>query len=201
MRPSTPLTRTRTRTRTGTRTAAVLATAAVVAAAAAPAGAATPDSSTLVAPKKSGQVVSAWDGAFDYPGLDAAFLVGATDEHTLTIKVPGKKPAKYFKTRVATVHIALTWEGGSTNDMDLYVFDADGNEVASSAEAATEGESVTIPVTGPVVYTVEVDNWLSAPGTAYSATATLTVTQDPLACATKGRKGKKGKKKGKGKGC
>ena len=30
---------------------------------------------------------------------------------------------------------------------------------------------------------------------------TLTVTQDPLACATKGRKGKKGKKKGKGKGC
>lgn len=183
--------------RTAVRAGALVA-AASIALAAAPAVASTPDSSTLVAPKGSGSVISAWDGAFDYPGLDAAFLVGATDEHTLTIEVPGKKPEKYFKTRVATVHIDLTWEGGSSNDMDLYVFDADGNEVASSAEAATEGESVTIPVTGPVVYTVEVDNWLSAPGTAYSATATLTVTQDPLACAKKGKKGKKGKKKGKG---
>lgn len=192
---------TRTAPRRTAARAGALVTAGALALAAAPAVAATPDSSTLVAPKSSGQVMSAWDGAFDYPGLDAAFLVGATDEHTLTIEIPGKKPEKYFATRTATVHVDLTWEGGSSNDMDLYVFDADGNEVASSAQGGTEGESVTIPVTGPVVYTVEVDNWLSAPGTAYSATATLTVTQDPVVCKTKkNKKGKKGKKKNK-KGC
>ncbi len=193
---TTVMTTTTPRPRAAVRAGALVA-AASIALAASPAVASTPDSSTLVAPKKSGQVVSAWDGAFDYPGLDVAPLVGATDEHTLTIEVPGKKPEKYFKTRAATVHVDLTWEGGSTNDMDLYVYDAEGNEVASSAQGGTENESVTIPVTGPAVYTVEVANWLSAPGTAYSASATLTVTQDaPAPC--KKKKGKKGKKNKKG---
>jgi hypothetical protein len=138
--------------------------------------AADPEASTLTAPKKTGTVTSAWSGAFDYPGFELASILGTTDSHTLTITIPGKKPEKYFKKKAATVHIDLTWDGGSANDMDLYVYDAAGTEVASSAQAATEGEAVTIPVTGSATYTVEVVNYLSAPATAYQATATLTVT-------------------------
>lgn len=158
------------------RAAAVLGTTALLAGlTAVPAGAATPESSTLKAPKGTGTVASSWSGSFDYPALEASVLL-AYDAHQLSIAIPGKNPAKYFKRREATLVIDLTWDGGSSNDMDLYVLDSESNTVASSVESGTDSERVTIPVTGPVTYAVEARNYLSAPGTAYEMTAFLVVT-------------------------
>ena len=56
----------------------------------------------------------------------------AYDAHALSVTIPGKSPAKYFKKREATLVIDLTWDGGSSNDMDLYVLDSESNTVASS---------------------------------------------------------------------
>lgn len=142
--------------------------------AAAPAAASTPESSTLTAPKGTGSVITAWDGTVDYPGLLFAPAVGAYDTHDLTVQIPGKKPAKYFKKRDATVSIEISWEG-TGDDLDLYVYDAAGNELGSSI-AGDGVELVTVPVTGPAEYLVQVESFLARPGIAYDAQATLTVT-------------------------
>ena len=148
------------------------ATALLAGLAAAPAGASTPESSTLTAPKKTGTVVSQWSGTIDAPSVGV--LVGS-DTHALTVTVPGKA-AKYFKKREAVLQIEMSWVSTTPlDDLDLFVYDAAGNEVASSLSGAGT-EEVRIPVTGSAVYTVEVDGFINTPGQAYDAQAFLVVT-------------------------
>lgn len=162
------------------RGAAVLGTTALVAGlAAAPAGAATPEASTLKAPKKSGTVVSQWSGTLAAPGLG---VLVATDPHALTVAIPGKA-AKYLKKREAALQIEMSWVSTTPlDDLDLYVYDAAGTEVASSIAGAGV-EEVRIPVTGSATYTVEVQGFISTPGQAYDAQAFLVVTPSvPITC-------------------
>lgn len=152
---------------------ALLAGLAVV-----PAVAATPESSTLTAPKGTGSTVSAWSGTLDAP---SAVVLVDTDAHALSVKVPGKAK-KYFKKRDATVSVEMSWEGSPVEDLDLYVYDESGAEIASSI-VGDGVEQVTFPITGPGDYSVEVEGFTSTPGVAYKATATLTVTPKvPIPC-------------------
>lgn len=150
--------------------------AASLALAAAPAIASDPGSSTMTAPQ-SGSVTSAWSGSIDQPGLDVGGE-SSTDTHVLTVKAPGKgrKAKTFFSKKSATLDITLTWSG-PYNDLDLYVYDKDGNEVAVSGNPPllVEGEAVSIPVSAPGVYTVEVVSYLAEPGVTYDATAAVTV--------------------------
>ena len=138
----------------------------------APAVAATPESSTLKAPKGTGTVVSQWSGTIDAPSVGV--LVGS-DVHTLTVTLPGNA-AKYLKKRDAVLQVEMSWTSTTPlDDLDLYVYDEAGTEVASSIAGAGV-EEVRIPVTGSAVYTVEVDGFINTPGQAYDAQAFLVVT-------------------------
>lgn len=148
------------------------ATALVTATAAAPVPASTPGSSTLTAPKKTGSTFSTWSGTLAEPGL---VVVVPTDTHELEITVPGKAK-KYLKKRDAAVVVEMSWEGTPLDDLDLYVLDEAGEEVASSI-AGPGVEVVMIPVTGSVTYTVQVEGFTSTPGISYDARATLTATR------------------------
>lgn len=151
---------------------AAATTLLAVAGATAPVVAATPESSTLKAPKGTGTVVSQWSGTIDAPSVGV--LVGS-DEHALTVTIPGNA-TKYFKRREAVLQIEMSWENTTPlDDLDLYVYDAAGNEVASSIAGAGV-EEVRIPITGSAVYTVEVDGFINSPGQAYEAQAFLVVT-------------------------
>lgn len=146
--------------------------------AAAPATASEPGESTITGSKKPGTATSTWSGSIAYPGADLADAVGATDAHTLTIKAPGKKKKakKYFKKYSAVLDVTIAWSG-VYNDLDLRVFDADGNELAVDGAFATETESVSVPLPGAGTYVVEVTSYLAEPGVAYDATATVTTSK------------------------
>lgn len=152
--------------------ATALALGLALGATTAPAAASTPESSTLKAPKGTGTVVSQWSGTLAAPSVG---VLVATDAHTLTVSIPGKA-ARYFKSREAVLQVEMSWESSTpVDDLDLFVYDAAGNEVASSI-AGDGAEEVRIPVTGSAVYTVEVDGFINTPGQAYEAQAFLVVT-------------------------
>src|SRR5690606_24224610 len=67
------------------------------------------------------------------------------------------------------VHIEATTAG---DDFDLFVYDEDGNEVASSVTVASE-ENVTIEAPTAGTYRIEVFGLLVAPGGSYTGAATL----------------------------
>jgi hypothetical protein len=166
--------RTSSRTAAGV-LAAGLATSltAALALTATPATASTPDASTVTAPKGTGSSISAWSGTIDSPS--AVVLVGQ-DDHALTVAIPGKA-TKYFKKRDAAVTVELSFTGTTpADDVDLYVLDQDGNEVASSATSDPGTEVVTVPVTAAAQYVVRVEGFVNAPGVTYNARATLVVT-------------------------
>lgn len=165
--------------RPAARSAAVLLAgglAASLALSAAPASASDPGESTITAPT-SGSSESAWTGSVAQPGFEVGGD-GTTDEHVLVVKAPGKgKKAKTFFTKnTATLDIVLSW-AGPYNDLDLNVYDANGTEVATSGNAplVADGEAVSIPVSAPGTYTVEVVSYLAEPGVTYDAVATLSV--------------------------
>lgn len=163
------------------RTLAAGAAAALVGSlvlASAPATASDPGESTITGSKKPGTATSTWSGSIAYPGADLADAVGATDTHTLTIKAPGKKKKakKYFKKYSAVLDVTIAWSG-VYNDLDLRVFDADGNELAVDGAFATETESVSVPLPGAGTYVVEVTSYLAEPGVSYDATATVTTSK------------------------
>jgi len=157
---------------------ATTVSAAVAAATlASPVLAADPDSSTIKAPKK-GTRTSTWSGSIATPGADLYAELGAVDTHDLTVAVKGKakKVKKFFKRNVVTLDVAIAWSGVH-NDLDLYVYDEDGAELAVSGDFATTGEAVSIPVTEPGTYTVEVVSYLAEPGVSYDAEAALVVSR------------------------
>lgn len=166
--------------RTSSRAAAVLAgsLAASLVLSAAPAVASDPAESTITGPKKPGAATSSWTGSIANPGAELAAAFGATDDHHLTLAAPGKgkKAAKYFEKNSATLDVLITWDG-AYNDLDLRVFDPNGAEVAIDGAFATESETVSVPITMPGTYRVEVTSYLAEPGIGYDALATLTMAK------------------------
>ncbi|CAB4730140.1 unannotated protein [freshwater metagenome] len=133
-----------------------------------------PADSTLVGPKKSGTVTTTFTSAIQGTGrLDPTIPCSAfmCDTHTLTINVP----ASYWKKHTGSLAIQVAWTGPE-NDFDLAVYDAAGTEVATSGEALTEAEAVTIDAPAPGAYTIEITSYLATPGTEVTGTATLTAT-------------------------
>ena len=76
----------------------------------------------------------------------------------------------------AVLDVTIAWSG-VYNDLDLRVFDADGNELAVDGAFATETESVSVPLPGAGTYVVEVTSYLAEPGVSYDATATVTTSK------------------------
>lgn len=150
----------------------VVPAAAALLLAATPALASDPSASTLTAPKKTGSVATTFTSSIQGTGsLDPTIPCTDVqcDTHTLTLKVPGK----YWKKRTGSLTIGIAWTG-TENDFDLYVYDADGAEVATSGQSLTEAESVTLPNPAAGTYTVEIRSFLATPGTEVTGTATLT---------------------------
>lgn len=162
--------------RTSSRTVAgVLAggLAASLALAAAPATASDPGSSTLKGPK-SGSTTSSWTGSFADPGTPVTV---PADTHELTIKAfgKGKKAAAYFAKNAVTLDVVVSWTG-PYNDLDLRLLDPNGTEIAiDGAAPGVESESVSVLLSEPGTYTVEVTSFIGEPGVAYDAVATLSV--------------------------
>jgi len=137
--------------------------------------ASTPSTSTLSDPAGGGTSTTTWTGG-PYTGavLDPATCTDATcDTHEVALNVP----AEYWETHEGAVSVNISW-GSSAEDYDLYVYDADGNQIASSAAGGTTKEQVDLGMLEPGSYTVQVVPYLTA-GSTYEGTATLAATPIP----------------------
>ncbi len=154
--------------------ALVLATAGAAAGLAPMAGASTPGSTTL-SPGEGDESSVTWTGG-PYSGFvaDPATCTDATcDSHDLTLNIP----ADYWDTHDGSVAVDISW-GLSSDDYDLYVYDADGKMVGKSAAGGTTEEHVDLGTAEPGQYTVQVVPYLTA-GSSYDGSATLTSTEVP----------------------
>jgi hypothetical protein len=138
--------------------------------------AADPTESTLGAPADDGAKPTTqkatWAGTLAGTGAaDAsACLEGVTcDSETLHLTIP----ADFWKTHDGTVDVRIDWEDSSA-DLDLFVYDADGNQVATSASGGGTSEATSLGQPAPGDYTITAASFLGAPGTTYTGTATLT---------------------------
>ena len=119
--------------------------------------AADPDTGTLT--ESSGDLT--WQGAratgtVSSPAVDLGVQDGCDDGncdvYTLTVDLP----EGFWDTRGGGVDVTIQWDSTS-EDFDLAVFDADGTEVASSASAATDSETVRLLEPANGTYEVRVD--------------------------------------------
>ena len=72
--------------------------------------------------------------------------------------------------------IKVSW-ADSTNDLDLYVKDASGATIASSASGGSESEEVDLGEVAGGTYTVETGAYVSQPALTYQAKATFAATE------------------------
>ena len=138
------------------------------------AGASSPESTTL-SPAEGGTSAVTWTGG-PYSGVvaDPAVCTAATcDSHTVTLNIP----AGYWDTHRGSVGFSIEWDL-PTDDFDLYVHDADGRRIGSSAAGGTTSESVDLGQLEPGDYTVQVVPYLTA-GASYDGSATLEATEIP----------------------
>ena len=138
-------------------TALLLTATAAAASLATGAGASTPGSTTL-SPSDTGTSSVSWSGG-PYSGVvaDPSVCTDATcDTHTVTLNVP----AGYWDSHTGSVKIDISWALAS-DDFDLYVQDASGHQIGSSAAGGTTSESVDLGMLEPGDYTVQVVPYLS----------------------------------------
>ncbi len=155
-------------------TVLLLTATAGAAAFASGAGASTPGSTTL-SPSDTGRSSVTWSGG-PYSGVvpDPSACTDATcDTHTVSLNVP----ADYWDTHSGSVSVGISWDL-SSDDFDLYVLDASGHQVGSSAAGGTTSESVDLGALAPGDYIVQVVPYLTA-GASYDGTATLEATEIP----------------------
>ena len=137
--------------------------------------ASTPTSTTL-RPATSGDTNSVtWTGG-PYTGVVPApesCTPTTCDTHGVTLEIPDG----YWDSHDGKVEIGIAWTS-SSDDFDLYVDDASGTQIASSAAGATTSEKVDLGTLAPGRYTVRVVPYTTA-GSSYTGTATLTGTSVP----------------------
>ncbi|KRE41520.1 CARDB domain-containing protein [Knoellia sp. Soil729] len=158
--------------------ATALAAAAVVIAGPAATGSAsasTPGTTTLGPPASGDKSTVTWTGG-PYSGavLTPETCTSTTcDTHSLKLDVP----ADYWGSHEGGVEIAIRW-ASSSDDYDLYVDDASGRQIGSSAAGSTTSESVDLGALAPGSYTVRVVPYAAA-GSSYTGTGTLTSSAVP----------------------
>ncbi|TLZ65450.1 MAG: hypothetical protein E6K12_09865 [Methanobacteriota archaeon] len=139
-----------------------------------PAGAASPSSGTVSQTNPN----HPWNGALfvmSTPVPEACPPAGdpgnvRCDHFFLTIDVP----ATFWTQNTGGVAIRIAWLS-SDNDFDLYVYNSDGTQVASSAAGGTTSEAVFLEFPAPGVYEVRVVPFLVL-GSDYQGSAILTFT-------------------------
>lgn len=132
--------------------------------------AATPSNGTLAAPASGQTSAVSWTGG-PYTGAtaDPSVCTAATcDTYALAVNVPA---TFYAANPTYSIHVGITW-ASSTNDFDLYVYDATGALVASSAQGGTTAEDADAGPLPSGTYTVQVVGFATANAT-YNGTATL----------------------------
>jgi len=116
--------------------------------------ASTPASGTLNAPA-SGQTSSIGFSGGPFTGANASTATCTSltcDTFTLTVNVPS---TFYSSNPSYAVHVTLNW-GSNLNDFDLFVNDASGNTVCSSAQGQTNFEDADCGPLPAGTYTVQV---------------------------------------------
>lgn len=158
--------------RSNTTRALALSTAAVVLAGLAATGSAsasTPGTTTLEPPASGDTSSVTWTGG-PYTGavLTPESCTSTTcDTHTVDLRIP----ENHWDTHEGGVNVAISW-GSSSDDFDLYVDDASGRQIGSSAAGNTTAESVDLGTLAPGSYKVRVVPYATA-GAAYTGKATL----------------------------
>ena len=137
---------------------------------AAGAGASSPAATTL-SPSATGDTSSVtWTGG-PYTGavLAPESCTSTTcDSHDVTLSIP----TTYWDSHTGGVKVSIAWTSGS-DDYDLYVDDASGRQIASSASGGTTSESVDLGTLAAGTYTVRVVPYATA-ASSYTGTASLT---------------------------
>ncbi|HSL83089.1 MAG TPA: hypothetical protein VLF66_09945, partial [Thermoanaerobaculia bacterium] len=133
-----------------------------------PAEAASPAGGTLSQP---GDTLS-WTGgphtSFN-PSTATCLDSVSCDTFELQLVVPSGK--------VGVVRARIEW-GSSDDDFDLFVFDGDGAQMASSTSGSTVFEEVLLPALRPGTYSIVTNAWLTQ-GAGYSGSVTLEAITDP----------------------
>lgn len=144
--------------------------------------AAVPSSGTLTAPPPGQTTSIGWAGGpFTGATADPSLCTSATcDVFALTVNVPS---TFYASNPADAVHVAITWSS-TTNDFDLYVSDAGGNLVCSSAQGGTTSEDADCGPLASGAYTVQVVAFATVNAT-YTGTATL--GPEPATAAARAR--------------
>lgn len=137
-----------------------------------------PATTTLAPPKGNKPSSVTWQGTFAGTGrLDPAIPCDAgqsfnCDQHEMKLEVP----KGYWKDHDGGVTIRIDWTD-STNDLDLYVKNADGTTIADSAASGSESEEVDLGELAAGTYTIEVGAFTSQPALTYQAKATFAATE------------------------
>src|SRR5438552_2150699 len=90
------------------------------------------------------------------------------DHYSLTVNVPA---TFYRNNPTYTVRVHISWES-TPNDFDMYVYDANGNEVNSSAQGSTTFEEVDLGQVTSGTFDVQIVAFLTA-NEGYSGIASL----------------------------
>lgn len=116
-------------------------------------------SGTLVAPAAGKSATLAWSGG----PISGTYGVGGVvtapcttvncDVYTLTVNVPS---TFYASNPSYAINIGVNW-ASNTNDLDVYIYDANGNVVCSSAQGLTNYETADCGQLASGVYTVSVE--------------------------------------------
>ncbi len=136
--------------------------------------ASTPSTTTL-RPDDSGTSRVTWTGG-PYTGAVLApesCTATTCDTHRVDLEIP----ADHWASNEGGVEVAIRW-ASSSDDYDLYVDDASGQQIGSSAAGNTTSESVDLGALAPGSYTVRVVPYATA-GSSYTGTGTLTSTTLP----------------------
>ena len=149
---------------------AIRLVAALICAASLPLLASTPSSGTLNAPSSGATSSVTWSGGpYTAVTADPSLCTSATcDSYALTVNVPA---TFYSSNPNYSVQVGINW-ASNTNDFDLYVNDASGNTVCSSAQGMTNFELADCGQLASGTYTVQIVAFTTVNAT-YSGNASL----------------------------
>jgi hypothetical protein len=119
---------------------------------------------------------ASWTGGPFIASNPVGCVAGSSDPTCDSYFLTVDRPENTKKYRVEVI----VKTANTADDFDVFVYDADGNEVDSSTNSGTppNGERAIITDTQDATYEVQVQPWLVDPGATYQAQATITEVDD-----------------------
>jgi hypothetical protein len=135
------------------------------------AAAATPANGTLTGPSGTGSAQITWTGG---PLVGTILTTSPCQAPTCdSYSFNFNAPSDYWQTHTGSVNVSIQWVD-SSQDLDLYLFDSSGNQIASSTNSAPEtSESVDLGKLTPGIYTVEATAGVVTQPENYTGTASI----------------------------